>query len=162
MKTQAKEKNQAQFRTVVQTVKSMEAQSSVKSERLAILDTICAGSSAGREWVEDHIENLCPEDRRLIRRMEGRAHFNFGNGTRLKSQQRLIMPVYFAERRALLAVDMLEAKFPLLISLPAMKKAKTTIYTATDTANILGQDFKLVINTNGHYTLSMRKGEQVR
>ena len=93
----------------------------------------------------------------LIRRMEGRAYFKFGNGTRLKSQQRFVMPVYFAERRALMAIDMVEAKIPLLIGLPAMKKARTIIYTTTDTANILGQDFKLV-RSNGHYKLSMRKG----
>ena len=67
------------------------------------------------------------------------------------------MPVYYADQRALMAVDMLEAGIPLLISLPEMKKARTIIYTATDTANMLGQDFELV-RSNGHYTISMRKG----
>ena len=95
IKTQAEEKNPVQFKTVVQAVESMEAQGSRKSERLAILDTGSAGSAAGREWVEDHIKNLCPKDKMTVRRMEGRTHFNFGNGSRLKSQQRLVMPVYF-------------------------------------------------------------------
>ena len=97
MEAQAKEESSVQFKTIVQAVESMEAQGSVKSERLAILDTGCAGSAAGREWVEDHIKNLCLEDRMTVRRMEGRTHFKFGNGNRLKSQQRLVMPVYFAE-----------------------------------------------------------------
>ena len=56
-----------------------------------------------------------------------------------------------------MAVDMVEVKIPLLISLPAMKKAKTVINTATDTANIFGQNIKLV-RSDGHYTLSLRKG----
>ena len=82
MKAQAKEKNPVQSKTVVQAVESMEAQGSRKSERLAILDTGCAGSAAGREWVEDHIENLCPEDKLAVRRMEGTTYFKFGNGKR--------------------------------------------------------------------------------
>ena len=48
---------------------------------------------------------------------------------------------------------------PLLISLAAMKKANTVIWTATDTATICGQHIKLV-RTGGHYTLSLRKGKQ--
>ena len=49
-------------------------------------------------------------------------------------------------------------KIPLLISLSAMKKAKTVIKTATNTANICGQNIKLV-RVGGHYTISLRKGE---
>ena len=78
IKTQAEEKNPVQFKTVVQAVESMEAQGSRKSERLAILDTGSAGSAAGREWVEDHIENLCLEDKKDVRRTEGRTYFKFG------------------------------------------------------------------------------------
>ena len=97
------EKNPVQFKTFVQAVerprllhhnkgednsivhtmlKGMDAQGSGESELLvleenidmAILDTGCAGSAAGREWVEDHIENLCPEDKTAIRRREGREY----------------------------------------------------------------------------------------
>ena len=124
---------------------------------MAILDTGCARSASGREWLEDHIENLCPEDRLAVRRMEGKTRFRFGNGKKYKSQQLLVLPVYFGEHRAMMAVDMVEVKIPLLISLSAMKKAKTVINTATDTANICGQNIKLV-RTGGHYTLSLRKG----
>ena len=85
MKAQAKEKNPVQFKTVVQAVESMEAQGSVKSEKLAILDTGSAGSAAGRKWVEDHIENLCPEDKRVVRRTEGRTYYKFGSGKRFKT-----------------------------------------------------------------------------
>ena len=117
MKAQAIEKNPVQSKTLVQAVtmfKGMDAQGSGKSELLvseenvgmAILDTGCAGSAAGREWVEDHIENLCPEDKMAVRRMEGTTYFKFGSGKRYKSQQRLVLPVYFAERRALMAIDM--------------------------------------------------------
>ena len=141
----------------MQVVESMEPQGSRKSEGLAILDTGSAGSTAGREWIEDHIENLCPEDKKDVKRMEGGTYFKFGCGNRLQSQQRLVVPVYFAERRVLMAIDMVEARIPLLISLSAMKKTKTVIYMATDIANILGQDIKLV-RSDGHYKLSLRKG----
>ena len=94
VEAQAKEENSVQFKTIVQEVGSMDAQGLVKPERLAILDTGCAGSAAGREWVEDHIRNLCPKDKMTVRRTQGKTHFNFGNGSRLKSQERLVMPVY--------------------------------------------------------------------
>ena len=126
-------------------------------EEMAILDTGCAGAAAGRKWVEDHIENLCPEDKTDVRRREGKTFFKFKSGKRYKSQQRMVLPVYFAERRALMAIDMIDLHLPLLISLPAMKKAKTIIYTATDTATMYGQHLKLG-KSNGHYTLSLRKG----
>ena len=127
-------------------IESMEAQGLMKPERLAILDTGCAGSVAGREWVEDHIRNLCPKDKRTVRRTQGQANFDFGNGSNLKSQERVVMPVYYANKKDLMVVDMLDAGIPLLISLPEMKKTRMIIYTSTDTANILGQNFELVSN----------------
>ena len=66
--------------------------------------------------------------------------------------------MYFGNHRAITAVDVVDVKIPLLISLAAMKKANTVIWTATDTATICGQHIKL-IRTGGHYTLSLRKGE---
>ena len=56
-----------------------------------------------------------------------------------------------------MAVDVVEVKIPLLVSLSAMKKAKTVIKTATDTASICGQNIKLD-RIGGHYTISLRKG----
>ena len=101
VEAQAKEENSAQFKTIVQ-VESMEAQGLVKPERLAILDTGCAGSVAGREWVEDHIRNLCHKDKRTVRRTQGQANFDFGNGSNLKSQERVVMPVYYADKKDLI------------------------------------------------------------
>ena len=124
----------------------------------AILDTGCARSTAGREWIDVHIKNLCYEDKQDIRSLEGRSYFKFGSGGTYKSEQLLILPVYFAEHRAMMEVDVVDVKIPLLISLSAMKKAKTVIKTATDTANICGQNIKLV-RVGGHYTISLRKGE---
>ena len=82
---------------------------------MAILDTGCARSAAGREWLESHIENLCPEDRSAVKRKEGKTFFRFGNGKKYKSQELLVLPVYFGECKATMAVDMVEVKIPLLI-----------------------------------------------
>ena len=124
----------------------------------AILDTGCARSASGEDWMKAHINNLSQEDRLDIKRKEGKSHFRFGNGKSFKSKELLILHVYFGEHRAMMAIDIVEAKIPLLISLSAMKKAKTVIKTATDTAIICGQKIKLV-RLGGHYTLSLRKGK---
>ena len=131
---------------------------SEENTETAILDTGCARSASGRHWIEAHIRGLSQRDRSDIKRRKGRATFRFGNGRTYKSEELIILPVYFGEHRAMMAVDVVEVKIPLLISIAAMKKAKTVIRTATDTATICGQCVKLT-RIGGHYTLSLRKGE---
>ena len=124
----------------------------------AILDTGCARSVTGKRWIEEHIRSLSQSDRSDIQRKKGRAHHRFGNGRPYKSEELIILPVYFGNHRAIMAVDVVDVKIPLLISLAAMKKANTVIWTATDTVTICGQHIKLV-RVGGHYTISLRKGE---
>ena len=45
----------------------------------AILDTGCARSTSGEDWMRAHIENLSQEDRLDIKRKEGKSYFRFGN-----------------------------------------------------------------------------------
>ena len=102
--------------------------------------------------------SLSQRDRSDVKRREGRAVFRFGNGRTYKSEELVILPVYFGDHRAIMAIDVVDVKIPLLISLAAMKKANTVIRTATDTATICGQPVKLT-RVGGHYTISLRKGE---
>ena len=123
----------------------------------AVLDTGCARSTSGRQWIEAHIRSLSQGDRLEIRRKKGKAYFKFGTGRTYKSEELIILPVYFGSHRAIMAVDVVDVKIPLLISLAAMKKANTVIYTAMDMATICGQHIKLG-RAGGHYTISVRKG----
>ena len=123
----------------------------------AILDTGCARSVSGKRWIEAHIGSLSQGDRLDIKRKKGRAFLSFGNGRTYKSEELIIVPVYFGNHKAIMAVDVVDVKIPLLISLAAMKKANTAIWTATDTATICGQHIKLV-RARGHYTISLRRG----
>ena len=43
----------------------------------AILDTGCARSTSGRQWIEAHIKSLSQEDSSEVRRKEGKAYFKF-------------------------------------------------------------------------------------
>ena len=60
-----------------------------------------------------------------------------------------------------MAVDVVDAKIPLLISLAAMKKANAVIHTAMNMnmniATICGQHIRLG-RAGGHHTISVRKG----
>merc|ERR1711867_350586 len=116
----------------------------------AIFDTGCARSTSGRQWIEAHIRSLSQEDSSEVRRKEGKAYFKFGTGRIYKSKELVILPVYFGSRKAIMAVDIVDVKIPLLISLAAMKKADTIIYTGVDIATICGEHIKLG---------SVRKGE---
>ena len=71
----------------------------------AILDTGCARSTAGEEWIESHIENLSQEDRLDIKEKEGKTYFRFGNGKIFQFKKFLIMPVYFGGKRAMMGMD---------------------------------------------------------
>ena len=130
----------------------------LENKDAAILDTGCARSVSGKQWIEAHIRSLSQSDRSDIKRKEGRAHHRFGNGRPYKSEELVILPVYFGNHRAIMAVDVVDVKIPLLISLAAMKKANTVIWTATDTAIICGQRIKFV-RVGGQCTISLRKGE---
>ena len=66
------------------------------NKETSILDTCCAGSTAGEEWIEANIDNRSQEDRSDIKRKEGRSHFRFGNGKTFKSKQFLLMQGIFA------------------------------------------------------------------
>merc|ERR1711867_117322 len=124
----------------------------------AIFDTGCARSTSGRQWIEAHIKSLSQEDSSEVRRKEGKAYFKFGTGRIYKSEELVILPVYFGSRKATMAVDIVDARIPLLISLAAMKKAGTIIYTSMDIATICGEHIKLG-KEGGYYTTSERKGE---
>merc|ERR1712082_473119 len=43
----------------------------------AILDTGCARSTSGRQWIAAHIRSLSQEDNSEVRRKEGKAYFKF-------------------------------------------------------------------------------------
>ena len=75
------------------------------NKETAILDTGCARSTGGEEWIESHIENLSQEDKLDVKRKEGKSFFRFGNGKRFKSLQLILMPVYIGGHRAIMAVD---------------------------------------------------------
>merc|ERR1711867_102787 len=124
----------------------------------AIFDTGCARSTSGRQWIEAHIRSLSQEDSSEVRRKEGKAYFKFGTGRIYKSKELVILPVYFGSRKAIMAVDIVDVKIPLLISLAAMKKADTIIYTSVDIATICGEHIKLG-REGGYYTTSVRKDE---
>ena len=52
----------------------------------AIIDTGCARSTSGEDWIKAHLENLSQEDRLDINRKEGKSYFRFGNGKSSKSK----------------------------------------------------------------------------
>ena len=101
-----------------------------------------------------------PQRRRQLgsKKKKGKAYFKFGAGRTYKSEELVILPVYFGSRKATMAIDIVDAKIPLLISLAVMKKAGTVIYTSMDVATICGEHIKLG-KEGEYYTTSVRKGE---
>ena len=74
------------------------------------MDTGCARSTSGRQWIEAHIRSLSQRDRSEVRRKEGKAYFKFGTGRTYKSEELVILPVYFGNHRAIMAVDVVDGK----------------------------------------------------
>ena len=77
--------------------------------------------------MEEHIANLCEEDRLEVERKEVKSSFRFCNGKSFKFKGTYILPIYFGNERAMICVDVIDSKLPLLISLAAIKKTNTVI-----------------------------------
>ena len=85
--------------------------------------------------------------------MEGQKIFRFGGGVKLKSLGSYIIPIEMAGKKLSLKTDVVDSEIPLLMSESSMKKAKITINTDNDTAEILGVRVKLQSTSSGYYCI---------
>ena len=105
--------------------------------------------------MEDYKKSLNVADQEKIIEMEGQEIFRFGGGVKLKSLRTYIIPIEMGGKKLSLKTDVVDSEIPLLISKSSMKKARITINTDNDTAEILGNRVKLQSTSSGHYCVNI-------
>lgn len=122
-----------------------------------VLDSACSSTVSGSGWLKDYISLMNEEDRKAIVASPGKRIFQFGGGTRLKSQGEYLLPSYVVGQRVLIKTDVVSSDIPLLLSKSAMKNMEVKMDYKTDTAEILGKSINLNCTSSGHYCLPITK-----
>ena len=129
------------------------AQLGIEAQNSAILDSACSSTVCGKAWFDAYLDSLSPENHKKVIKMEGEKVFRFGGGEKLKSIGLYIIPVELAGKKLNLKTDVVASEIPLLMSKSSMKKARITINTDNDTAEIFGIRVKLQSTSSGHYCI---------
>ena len=125
----------------------------------AILDSGCAGSLMGFDFLEDFTKRLSSKDRKSLTKMKSKATFSFGDGKTVKSVAKIRCPIYMGSNRFIIDVDLVDVKIPMLISLQAMQSMEMQLHLSDKRENrayVNGQFFKLVVRS-GHIWASITK-----
>ena len=129
------------------------AQLGIEAQNSAVLDSACSSTVCGKAWFDAYLNSLSPENHQKVIKMEGEKVFRFGGGEKLKSIGLYIIPVELAGKKLSLKTDVVDSEIPLLMSKASMKKARITINTDNDTAEIFGIRVKLQSTSSGHYCI---------
>ena len=125
----------------------------------AILDSGCAGSLMGYEFLEDYAKRLSSKDRKGLAKMTSKSTFSFGDGRTVKSVAKIKCPIYLGSNKFIIDVDLVDVKIPMLISLQDMQRMEMQLHLSDKTENkayVNGQFIKL-IDRSGHIWASVTR-----
>ena len=125
----------------------------------AILDSGCAGSLMGYDFLEDFTKRLSNKDKKSLAKMKSKSTFSFGDGRTVKSVAKIKCPIYMGSNRFIIEVDLVDVKIPMLISLQAMQSMEMQLHLSDKRENrayVNGQFIKL-IDRSGHIWASVTK-----
>ena len=89
----------------------------------AVLDCGASKSVCGKIWMKEYIHSLNEEDQAKVKYEKSSNSFRFGDGVTFKSIELAYIPAWIGENPVTIAVDIINATIPLLLSKSAMKKA---------------------------------------
>jgi hypothetical protein len=106
------------------TERSGRSQNMMDTLGMAILDTACTKTIAGKQWMHEYVKMLGEKERNLIEKTarESKSLYRFGDGDEQRGLQEVDIPVLIGSKRMKIAVDIVDANIPLLISKPLMSE----------------------------------------
>ena len=124
---------------------------------VAIIDTGCNKSVAGREWSKEYLDALGDEDRRkvVIEDVPGGQKFRFGGGKVFDAKREIRAPVMIGTNRYYLRWHVVEAPIPLLWGKESMKKAGVLLDLPKDRARVKGEWMELITAEGSHYGIDL-------
>ena len=121
----------------------------------ALLDSGCANTVCGEDWLSNLLSNLSDLDRALVRESPSDQPFTFGNGKTFRSGRKITFPCYISGLKGEITTDVIECKIPLLLSLKSMKRMGMILDFKKDLLTFCGKQVKLGQVKSGHYSLPL-------
>ena len=118
-----------------------------------ILDLGCSKTVCGTAWLETYLETLDSNQLLEVEYENSSSVFRFGDGKRMRSLKRAIIPCVLAGKNISIRTDVVDCNIPLLLSKASMKKAGMIIDTNNDTVMVYNCKIKLGTTSIGHYKL---------
>ena len=103
-----------------------------------------------QKWFDNYTKMHNNTSLNKIDLFQSHAPFKFGDGRKISSEKRAIIPAKIGDTECKIDVEIVNAKIPLLLSKSSLKKANTAIDLQNDRVKI---DVKL--SNNGHYAIDI-------
>ena len=126
-----------------------------------VIDSGCTSCVAGSVWVSSFLESLPENDKSVVKSYTSSKKYRFGDGEEFPVMERINMPVYFGSTRAILTVDVVSAKVPLLLSNQSLQKGNAKIDFENRTLTILDETVGLIETSTGHFIVPIRPPSEV-
>ena len=123
----------------------------------AVLDSGASSTVCGTKWYKCFLETLTDAQKKKIVKNKGVRTFKFGDGNKLNSLYRVILPCVIADIGVSIITDVMDSDIPLLLSKDAMKRAGTCLNFEDDTVMMLKKKIPLSCTSSGHYYIPITK-----
>ena len=153
----AKKRDSAEVTLFQSVLHSQESLKQFTGEALsaAILDSGASKTVCGKTWMTCYQDTLTELDKKKIKVEESSTHFKFGDGRKISSMKRLVIPARLGDINVNIATDVIDEDIPLLLSKDSMKKANTQIDFSNDTVVMFGMQQKIFATSSGHYAIAL-------
>ena len=122
-----------------------------------ILDSGASSTVCGTKWYKCFLETLTDAQKKKIVKIKGVKTFRFGNGNKLNSLYKLILPCVITYIEVSIITHVVDSDIPLLLSKDAMKRAGTCLSFEDDTVTMLKKKIPLSCTSSGHYYIPITK-----
>ena len=117
----------------------------------AVLDSGASSTVCGTKWYKCFLETFTDAQKKKIVKIKWMRTFKFGDGNKLNSLYKVILPCVIADIEVSIITDVVNSDIPLLLSKDAMKRAGTCLNFEDDTVIILKKKIPLSCTSSGHY-----------
>ena len=123
----------------------------------AVLDNGASSTVCGTKWYKRFLETLRDAEKKKIVKIKGVRTFKFGDGNKLNSLYKVILPCVIADIEVSIITDVVNSDIPLLLSKDAMRRAGTCLNFEDDTVTMLKKKILLSCTSFGHYYFPITK-----
>ena len=131
-----------------------------EASKMAVIDSACASSVAGEQWLKQYLDCLPAEDRVKVQQDPSGKIFKFGGGTRLVSETVYTIPGSIAGKPVFIKTDVVKSDIPLLLSRTAMKAMDCKMDFEKDTAELFGKKVNMHLTSSGHYCIPIGHSDE--